>query len=77
MTPAAYLLKRIGLGAVNGQWDVEAFARNVTDETYYVVIATQPLAGLVSGGGPAGRVDSPDGTVQSVWGLQFSWRGGN
>ena len=69
---------RIGLGSSNGQWEVEAFARNVTDETYYVVMAAQPLGGLVSGGGPAGaRGFAGWYGPPSVWGLQFTWRGGN
>jgi len=68
---------RLGLGSNDGQWKVELFAKNVTDEAYKTVAASQPVGGLISGGGPAGA----RGFVgwygpPKVWGVQFTLRPG-
>ncbi len=67
---------RFGIGPADGRWEVEAFAKNATDEDYYVAVGLQPVAGLVSAGGRAGT----RGFVgwygpPRVWGVQFTWRG--
>ena len=68
---------RLGLGANDEQWKVELFAKNVTDKAYKTVAASQPVGGLISGGGPSGA----RGFVgwygpPKVWGVQFTLRPG-
>lgn len=66
---------RLGIGPINGKWDVEVFARNVTDEVYYAVKVAQPVGGLISGGGLAGaRGFAGWYGPPSVWGAQFRLR---
>ncbi len=67
---------RFGIGPMDGRWEVETFVKNATEEDYYTGIALQPVAGLVSAGGPAGA----RGFVgwygpPRIWGVQFTWRG--
>ena len=70
---------RVMLASMAALYAVSSFA--AVEEivvTAYVVMATQPLAGLISGGGPAGaRGFAGWYGPPSVWGVQFSWRGGN
>ena len=37
---------RLGIGSMDGRWEVEAFVRNATQEDYYTAVALQPVAGL-------------------------------
>ncbi|MBX3706954.1 MAG: TonB-dependent receptor [Pseudomonadales bacterium] len=68
---------RAGLGAQDGSWDISAFADNVNNEAYYIQVAGQPVAALMSGGGTApargflGWYGPP-----RMWGLQATWRPG-
>jgi iron complex outermembrane receptor protein len=69
---------RAGIGSQSGSWQVDAFVKNATDEAYFVQAASQPVAGLVSGGGPAGA----RGFVgwygpPRVWGMELIWRPGS
>jgi len=45
---------RAGLQHADSNWQVTAWVRNLTDETYYAQSTTQPLNAFVSGGGTAG-----------------------
>ena len=69
---------RAGLGSQSGTWQVDAFLKNATDEAYYIQAASQPVGGLVSGGGPAGARGFVGwyGPPQ-VWGLELTWRPGS
>jgi iron complex outermembrane receptor protein len=66
---------RAAIRAQSGRWELAAWGKNVTDETYNVVIATQPVAGFISGGGFAGA----QGFVSwygapRTWGVDFTYR---
>ncbi len=66
---------RVGVGTSDGEWHVAAYVKNATDETYYLESATQPLNGLVSGGGESGA----GGYVgwygpPRTWGIELSWQ---
>ena len=45
---------RAGIQSQTGSWELEVFGRNVTDETYFIQAARQPLGALMSAGGFAG-----------------------
>ncbi len=69
---------RAVLAETNGKWQVEAYVNNVSDETYFIQAARQPLGGLISGGGPAGA----RGFVgwygaPRTWGLQVTFYPGS
>jgi iron complex outermembrane receptor protein len=44
---------RAGVKSLDKGWEVVAWVRNLTDESYYAQSTTQPLAGFISGGGTA------------------------
>lgn len=45
---------RAGLRSEDSRWELAAWVRNLTDESYYAQSTTQPLNAFVSGGGTAG-----------------------
>jgi iron complex outermembrane receptor protein len=51
--PITLINLRGGLQHPDGKWQVAAWVRNLTDESYYAQSTTQPLAAFVSGGGTA------------------------
>jgi iron complex outermembrane receptor protein len=44
---------RAGVQSADGRWQVAAWVRNLTDESYYSQSTIQPLGAFVSGGGTA------------------------
>jgi iron complex outermembrane receptor protein len=45
---------RATIGRADGRWELAAWARNLTDETYYYAISPLPAAATISTGGTAG-----------------------
>ncbi len=65
---------RAVLAASSGGWAVEAFVNNVTDETYYIAAALQPVGALVSAGGFAGAQGGFGWYgAPRTWGVQITW----
>ncbi|HEX3888730.1 MAG TPA: TonB-dependent receptor [Phenylobacterium sp.] len=73
--PAVTLVgARFGVDSRTG-WRVMAFAKNLTNESYYLAAAAQPLAAFISGGGTA----APQGFVgwyapPRTYGLEASYK---
>ncbi|MGA0605973.1 TonB-dependent receptor [Phenylobacterium sp. VNQ135] len=44
---------RATLGEPDGRWSASAWVKNLTDESYYSVVVTQPITAYTSGGGTA------------------------
>ena len=47
---------RAGLRSEDGRWELAAWVRNLTDESYYAQSTTQPLNAFVSGGGTGDNI---------------------
>ena len=66
---------RATLGEPDGKWAASAWVKNLTDESYYAVVVTQPITAYISGGGTAaargflGWYNAP-----RTWGVDLTYR---
>lgn len=66
---------RAGIASQSGTWQVDAFIKNATDEAYFVQAASQPVGGMISGGGTSGaRGFMGWYGPPRAWGLEVTWR---